>query len=74
MPIARVPSNFSLHEVGFPDRRYNWTVQVMRCTENCEQLADDNIRKQGAPVGDESEPGLFYWHSDLGGGPTKPLP
>jgi hypothetical protein len=62
----QVPSNFSLREVGFPDRHYNWTVQVMRCTRNCAQVLDDAAVKQGDTVGSRSVIGLFYWQHDLG--------
>jgi hypothetical protein len=64
----QVPSNFSLREVGFPDRHYNWTVQVMRCTDNCASVTDDNVRKTGQATSARSVQGLFYWHPDIGGG------
>jgi serine/threonine-protein kinase len=64
----RVPPNFSLVEVGFPDRHYNWTVQVMRCTGNCDRVEDDNTKKQGVAVGEKSAEGLFYWHPDVPSG------
>jgi serine/threonine protein kinase len=79
----RVPPNFSLANVGFPDRHYNWTVQVMRCTANCDKVLDDNVRKQGSVAGGVSAPGTFYWHPDIGGdqkpppggdGPTPTVP
>ena len=62
----RVPSNYSLGSVGFPDRKYAWTVQVMRCTEDCNQALDDNVVKSGAAAGTESRRGVFYWHPDVG--------
>jgi hypothetical protein len=61
-----VPPNFSSADVGFADRHYNWSVQVMRCTENCDRALDDNQRKQGIQVGSKSAEGLFYWHPDIG--------
>jgi hypothetical protein len=69
----RVPAHFSSASVGFPDRHYNWTVQVVRCTSNCLQVFDDNVRKQGVPVGPRSAEGRFYWHTDISsvGTPTK---
>jgi hypothetical protein len=69
----QVPAHFGTRAVGFPDRHYNWTVQVMRCVERCDALLDDNVRKVGVAVGRASEPGLFYWHPDVGGG-GKPSP
>ena len=56
----RVPSNFSLSSVGYSDRHYNWSVQVMRCTENCDKVLDDNVRKGGYTTGSQSADGLFY--------------
>jgi hypothetical protein len=69
----RVPAIFSSSTVGFPARNYNWTVQVMRCTENCDQVLEDSVKKQGVAVGQRSAIGLFYWQPDVGGGP-KPTP
>jgi hypothetical protein len=66
-----VPANFSLAKVGFADRHYNWTVQVMHCTGNCDKIADDNAKKQGRAAGSISQEGLFYWHPDIGGGDKK---
>jgi serine/threonine protein kinase len=63
----RLPPNFSRREVGFPDRHYNWTVQAMRCTENCDRALADDVRKQGAVVGGKSVVGLFYWQPDISG-------
>jgi serine/threonine-protein kinase len=63
----RLPSNLSLREVGFPDRHYNWTVQAMRCTEYCDQIANDTVKKGGVAVGSRSVIGLFYWQPDIGG-------
>jgi hypothetical protein len=64
----RVPSNFSGSNVGFSDRHYSWSVQVMRCTSGCERALDDNVKKEGVAAGNESDQGLFYWYPDLGGG------
>lgn len=66
----QAPSNFSRAEIGFVDRHYSWSVQVVRCTAQCDRVSDDNVRKEGVAVGDESDPGLFYWYPDLGGGTT----
>ena len=66
----KVPSNFSGRAVGFADRHYNWTVQVMRCTGNCPSVTDDNVRKNGSATSARSAEGLFYWHPDIGGGPA----
>jgi len=63
----RVPANFSLAEVGFADRHYNWTVQVMHCTGNCDRALDDDVTKRGAAAGGVSAQGLFYWDPDTGG-------
>jgi hypothetical protein len=63
----RLPPNFSLGSVGFPDRHYNWTVQVMRCTENCDRALVDDVRKLGAAIGAKSAIGLFYWQPDIRG-------
>jgi hypothetical protein len=60
-----VPAHFSLSEVGFEDRHYDWTVQVMRCTRNCVRLLEDDAKKQGVAVGGESAVGLFYWQPDI---------
>jgi serine/threonine-protein kinase len=65
-----VPSHFSRAEVGFPDRHYDWSVQVMRCTSKCSKALDLDAKDQGVtgePVGNRSEKGVFYWHSDVGG-------
>jgi hypothetical protein len=69
--IFRVPPNFSRDDVGFDDRHYYWTVQVMRCTQNCDQVLDDNVRKEGVEVGGRSAQGLFYWWPDGKPRPTK---
>ena len=63
---VRVPSYFSSGGVGFPDRHYNWTVQVMQCQKNCYKYLDDGVIKEGVAVGSESREGLFYWHPDVG--------
>jgi tetratricopeptide (TPR) repeat protein len=68
----QVPPHFSLATVGFPDRHYDWSVQVMRCTNNCDRVLDDNTRKQGVVVGGKSSTRRFYWHSDIGGEPPRP--
>jgi hypothetical protein len=68
----RVPSNFSSSDIGFPDRHYDWTVQVMRCTKSCDLVQDDNVKKQGVAVGEQSRAGRFYWVSDLGS--SRPVP
>jgi serine/threonine-protein kinase len=68
----RVPAIFSSSAVGFPARNYNWTVQVMRCTENCDRVVDDNVKKKGSAVGQKSATGLFYWQPDVGGAPPTP--
>jgi len=69
----QVPPHFSRNDVGFADRHYHWTVQTMRCTQNCDAVQDDNVRKAGVAAGDPSAQGLFYWHSDISGpGPTNP--
>jgi tRNA A-37 threonylcarbamoyl transferase component Bud32 len=68
----RLPSNFSLREVGFSDRHYNWTVQVMRCMANCDRVLADEVKKQGTAVGSTSVVGLFYWQTDITG--VRPTP
>jgi hypothetical protein len=75
----QVPRHFSRKDVGFTDRHYNWSVQVMNCTPDCDKVQDDNVRKQGMAVGMKSVDGLFYWHPDIGGSdppgtPDKPDP
>jgi hypothetical protein len=70
----QVPSNFSGSKVGFLDRHYTWSVQVMRCTENCSQALDDNVKTQGVAAGNESVEGLFYWYPDIGGDTRPPTP
>jgi hypothetical protein len=65
--FLQLPSNLSQREVGFPDRHYDWTVQVMRCQVNCYKVWDDQVPKTGVAVGDESEAGRFYWQSDISG-------
>jgi hypothetical protein len=72
--LLRLPSNFSLPEVGFRDRHYLWTVQVRRCTSNCYKVWDDQARKMGTAVGSESAPGLFYWQPDITGGAPVATP
>lgn len=69
-----VPAHFSGADVGFPDRHYNWSVQAMRCTGNCDQVGNDDEHKQGTAVGSRSAEGLFYWHSDIGPGPEPGPP
>jgi hypothetical protein len=61
----QVPSNFSLPATGFPDRHYDWSVQVKRCTSRCAQVLDDAVRKGSEAVGEESETRRFYWHPDI---------
>ena len=68
----QVPANFSLPEVGFADRHYSWTVHVKRCTANCDQVLNDQVRKEGVAVGSPSVEGLFYWHPDVGSGTGNP--
>ena len=72
----QVPRHFSSKDVGFPDRHYRWSVQVMRCAENCDKVLDDNVRKQGEALGLQSTEWTFYWHPDISGGkPTLfPIP
>jgi hypothetical protein len=70
----RLPSNLSLSSVGFPDRRYEWTVQVVRCTENCDKALDDQAHKQGVATSEESATQTFYWHPDVGGLPPTSTP
>ena len=74
----QVPAHFSKPEVGFPDRHYNWSVQVMRCIELCEQVLDDNVKKQGTEMSLTSQDRLFYWYPGIGGWdtptPTKDPP
>ncbi|MBN1815051.1 MAG: hypothetical protein JXA14_24670, partial [Anaerolineae bacterium] len=70
----KVPPHFSGREVGFPDRHYNWTVQAMRCIENCSSVTDDNVAKTGEATGDRSAEGLFYWYPDIGGGAPVATP
>lgn len=67
-----VPSNFSSRDVGFADRHYDWSVQVMLCTGNCQYVLADDKKKAGRPVGGRSEMGRFYWHPDVGGAPVAP--
>ena len=70
-----VPPTFSSRQVGFPDRRYAWTVQAVRCTRNCARALDDNARKEGVAVGAESAARVFYWQPDIGGSPADtPIP
>ena len=66
---VRVPPTFSSRDVGFADRSYAWTVQVMRCTRNCARVLDDDAKKEGVAVGSQSAESIFYWHPDLGGPP-----
>jgi hypothetical protein len=66
----QVPANYSQADVGFPDRHYNWSVQLMRCTAKCDQVFDDSIKKGGQALGSRSPEWLFYWHPDIGGGAT----
>jgi serine/threonine-protein kinase len=67
----QVPPHLSRADVGFADRHYNWTVQVLHCTQECEKAADDNARKQGYVVGNPSVTGTFYWHPDTGSRPKS---
>jgi hypothetical protein len=69
--FLQVPPSFSRSDVGFPDRRYTWTVQVMRCTRNCARVLDDNATKSGVVVGTKSQEGAFYWQPDIGGSPPE---
>lgn len=65
----RLPSNLSLSSIGFSDRHYDWSVQVMRCTANCILALDDRARKEGRAMSSASSPRRFYWHPDIGGAP-----
>ena len=69
----QVPSHFSRRDVGFADRHYDWTVQVMRCVENCENVQDDNAKKEGIEVGASAQ-GLFYWEPDIQANTPTPRP
>jgi hypothetical protein len=73
-PKFLVPQNFSDRQTGFEDRHYNWYVQVKRCTQNCAQVQDDNVKKVGVPIGPRSLEGLFYWWPDDGGPPPTKTP
>ncbi len=66
----QLPSHFSASEVGFPDRHYSWSVQVMQCVESCDRVLDDGVRKQGEEQSLPSEERVFYWHLYIAGGPT----
>ena len=35
---------------------------------------DDNTKKKGLAIGNESRQGLCYWHTDIGPKPTIPIP
>jgi hypothetical protein len=72
--FLQLPSNFSLSNVGFADRHYDWTVQVMLCHENCYKVWDDQAIKKGEPVGDKSQPRRFYWHPDISGARPEDTP
>jgi hypothetical protein len=61
---AQMPSHYSLDEFGPADHHYSWSVQVRRCTENCERVLDDDARKEGMAVGEPSAERLFYWYPD----------
>jgi hypothetical protein len=63
-----LPSHLSSGKVGFSDRHYNWSVQVMRCTSGCDKVMDDSVKKQGFAIGDQSVEGVFYWQPDIGPG------
>ena len=65
----RAPSHYSEAIYGFQNRHYEWTVQVMRCTERCDKVLYDHIRKEGYAVGSVSETGVFYWNPDIRPGP-----
>jgi hypothetical protein len=69
---VQLPAHFSLKDVGFSDRHYTWSVQVRRCTENCERVFDDDARKGGEAVGEASAEGHFYWQPDIQG--KEPTP
>ena len=71
---VKLPANLSLRGVGFADRHYDWTVQVMRCLENCYKVWDDQAVKKGEPAGDASDPRRFYWQSDISGAAPTPTP
>jgi hypothetical protein len=70
--FLEVPQNYSLRTAGFDDRHYDWSVQVMRCTDNCDLAGADDVKKQGVAAGEESRTRTFYWHPDAGGG-TQPI-
>ena len=61
-----LPGHLSESKVGFTDRRYAWTVQVMQCTENCDEVYNPNIPKQGVALGPMSREGTFVWEPDFG--------
>jgi serine/threonine protein kinase len=73
----QLPSHFSLAAVGFPDRHYNWSVQIMRCASECSKVDSIDpdpwrLGVRGVAVGSKSEDWTFYWHPDTGGGGKKP--
>jgi hypothetical protein len=72
-----VPQYYSQASVGFYDRHYDWSVQVQRCTANCDRVRDDGARKEGLEVSRASPTWTFYWRPDLGvptpgGSATRP--
>jgi hypothetical protein len=72
----QIPVHYLHTGGGFPDRQYNWSVQVKRCIANCDKVLDDNVTKQGIELGPQSEKWVLYWYPDIGGGtpiPTPPL-
>jgi hypothetical protein len=73
----RVPAHFSIWWLGFPDRRYHWSVQVMRCRSNCSKALDLDAQEQGVTgvaVGTRSEGRAFYWYADRYGSKPTPRP
>ena len=59
-----VPKHYHSTGGGFPNRLYKWSVQAMRCIENCDKALNDEVRKRGEALGPRSEEWTFFWHPD----------
>jgi hypothetical protein len=60
--FVKLPGNFSEERYKLQGRRYGWTVQVESCTENCDKIQDDDVKKEGTALSGRSAEAWFIWN------------
>jgi serine/threonine protein kinase len=51
-----------VERASLPDNEYNWEVLIMRCTDGCAQVLNDDARKTGSGISNPSDQWTFYWY------------